>query len=205
MLVLFFILEVKVIASHNLGKVREFQELLSNVEIVIKSLKDYPDLKEIEETGKTFMENALLKAKTVAEFTGHLTLADDSGLVVPYLNGAPGIYSARYAGIEKDDNKNNLKLLHEMRFALNEERDAQFECVIALCDKKEYQRTISGILHGTILHSPRGNNGFGYDSLFYIKEIQKTTAELSLEEKNKISHRGKATKEAIEFIRRYFE
>lgn len=194
-----------VIASHNLGKVKEFQDLLSDLGIIVKSLKDYPDFKEIEETGETFMENALLKAKAVAEFTGHLSLADDSGLVVYYLDGAPGIYSARYAGVEKNDDKNNLKLLHEMRFAFNRDRDAQFECAIALCDKNGYQKIVSGILEGSILHSPRGNNGFGYDSLFYIEELQKTTAELTLEEKNKISHRGKATKEAIAFIRGYFE
>ena len=194
-----------VIASHNLGKVKEFQDLLSDLDVVVKSLEDYPDLAEIEETGQTFTENALLKAKAVAEFTDYLTLADDSGLVVPYLDGAPGIYSARYAGIEKNDDKNNLKLLYEMRFAENSDRDAQFECAIAICDKKGYQKTISGILKGTILHTPRGNNGFGYDALFYIKELQKTTAELTLEKKNNISHRGKATKEAIEFIRKYFD
>ena len=178
-----------VIASHNLGKVKEFQDLLSDLDVIVKSLEDYPDLAEIEETGQTFTENALLKAKAVAEFTGYLTLAD----------------SARYAGIEKNDDKNNLKLLYEMRFAENSDRDAQFECSIAICDKKGYQKTMSGILKGTILHTPRGNNGFGYDALFYIKELQKTTAELTLEEKNNISHRGKATKEAIEFIRKYFD
>ena len=165
-----------VIASHNLGKVKEFQDLLSDLDVIVKSLEDYPDLAEIEETGQTFTENALLKAKAVAEFTDYLTLADDSGLVVPYLDGAPGIYSARYAGIEKNDDKNNLKLLYEMRFAENSDRDAQFECAIAICEKKGYQKTMSGILKGTILHTPRGNNGFGYDALFYIKELQKTTA-----------------------------
>ena len=193
-----------VLATGNQGKVKEMADVLGSFGFEVLAQSEF-NLDSPEETGLTFVENALLKAKAVAEFTGYLTLADDSGLVVPYLDGAPGIYSARYAGIEKNDDKNNLKLLYEMRFAENSDRDAQFECAIAICDKKGYQKTMSGILKGTILHTPRGNNGFGYDALFYIKELQKTTAELTLEEKNNISHRGKATKEAVEFIRKYFD
>lgn len=194
-----------VIASTNLGKLREFEALLSDIDIKIESLLDYPEIGEIEETGKTFYENALIKAKTVAEHTKTLTLADDSGLVVPYLNGEPGVYSARYAGEPKDDLKNNQKLLKELEGVALENRVAQFECAIVLVDDKGYHEQVQGILKGRILEAVQGANGFGYDPLFYLDAYQKTTAELELDEKNKISHRGKAVAQVIPLIKAYFE
>ena len=193
-----------VLATTNQGKLKEFQILLKDLGIELKTLSDYPEIEEIEETGSTFTDNALIKAKTVAEYTGHLTLADDSGLVVPYLKGEPGIYSARYAGEEKNDKANNDKLLANLKDVPENNRLAYFECAIALCDGKGYYENAIGRLEGRILTEERGENGFGYDPLFYLEDYQKTSAELDITEKNKISHRGQAVKKAIQLIEAYF-
>lgn len=193
-----------VIATTNLGKLKEFRALLSDIDIEVKSLLDYPEIGEIEETGETFYENALLKAAAVAKHTKTLTLADDSGLVVPYLDGAPGVYSARYAGEPKDDTKNNEKLLEALSGVTGEDRKAQFQCSIVLVDDKGYERHVEGIVEGSLLERAQGSNGFGYDPLFYLEAYKKTTAELPLDEKNKISHRGKAVSQVIPLIKEYF-
>ncbi len=182
-----------VLASRNKGKVRELQELLQaelGAGIELKSLDEVGITGEIEEDGKTFAENALIKARAAAA-SGYPGLGDDSGLVVPALDMAPGIYSARYAGEHGNDAANNALLLKNLE---NEsDRRAAFVCALALVfpDGRE-PITATGEVQGEILHAPRGENGFGYDPLFYYPPMQKSTAELSAEEKNEISHRGAA-------------
>jgi XTP/dITP diphosphohydrolase len=146
----------------------------------------------VEETGETFAENALLKAETVAKKLNTIVLADDSGLKVDALGGQPGVYSARYAGEEKNDAANNAKLLSELAELPEQERGAQFHCTLALAHPEKESLVIEGEVEGYILAVPRGENGFGYDPLFYVPELEKSMAELSGEEKNKISHRAVA-------------
>lgn len=183
-----------VIATGNEGKAKEFEALFSKKGLSIKTLKDFPELEDVEETGETFAENAMLKAETISEKLNTLVLADDSGLKVDALGGQPGVYSARYAGIEKNDAKNNAKLLSELSELPEEERKAQFHCTLALAKPGKESLVIEGEIKGHIIAVPKGNNGFGYDPLFYVPELDKTMAELSAEEKNKISHRAVALK-----------
>ncbi len=204
-----------IIATKNNGKLKEIKEFLnsSNIPVVgvvtnnpsnieLLSLNDFSDIHDIPETGNTFEENALLKAKTVYEKTGICTLADDSGLEVDYLNGRPGVYSARYASEKATDTENRKKLLHELKHIAAHNRTARFVCVMILYDgiKKNIFR---GICEGTIAESERGNNGFGYDSLFIPEGFDRTFAELDIETKNKISHRGKALKEVKQYFKSY--
>ncbi len=186
--------EVLVIATSNPGKAKEIQEVLKDLPLEIKTLKDFPQITPPEEAGKTFFENALLKAKYYAEKTGCLCLADDSGLEVEALGGAPGIYSSRYAGEDATDEENNKKLLKELEGVPLEKRRARFVCVIVVCYPDGKYIKSEGIWEGRIALEPRGSFGFGYDPLFLVSEYnyQKTAAELKPEEKNKISHRGKA-------------
>lgn len=182
-----------VLATGNEGKRKEFERMLEG-KAEIQSLKDYPDCPEVEETGTTFAENAKLKAAFVAQYTGLPALADDSGLEVDALDGAPGVYSARFAGLEKDDEKNNQKLLNELRDVSDAERTARFVCALAYIDlNKKTEEMILGHCEGTIGREPKGENGFGYDPLMYIPSFGKTLAEMSADEKNKISHRGRAS------------
>lgn len=181
-----------VIATRNKGKAKEFEALFSKKGYQIKTLLDFPEVPDVEETGDTFQENALLKAETIAETFKTMVLADDSGLVVKALHGQPGVYSARYAGEEKSDAKNNAKLLIEMADLTGTERQATFHCSLALAKPNADSLVIDGEVHGEIAGVPRGTNGFGYDSLFYIPEKECTMAELSQEEKNSISHRAVA-------------
>lgn len=190
-----------ILASGNQGKIAEFQSLLEGLDIQVCSMKDYPEIGEIVEDGETFTENAIKKAHAVCDATGKPALADDSGLMVDYLHGAPGIYSARFAGSEKDDVANNAKLLELMKDVPDEQRGAKFVCAIALVLPDGRSFTVEGSCHGVLLHTLRGNGGFGYDPLFYIESIGKTFAELSMEEKNAISHRGMANRKAVEIIR----
>ncbi|WP_018659821.1 XTP/dITP diphosphatase [Allofustis seminis] len=183
-----------VIATHNKGKAREFHDLFKALGYKIKTLKDFPMLPAIEETGTTFEENALLKAQTVAHALNIPVLADDSGLAVEYLNGAPGVYSARYAGIDGNDRKNNQKLLEALKGVPSEERGAKFLCTLALVKQNEAPIIVTGEVEGVILTEPQGENGFGYDPLFYIPALGKSFAEISIEEKNKLSHRANAIK-----------
>lgn len=190
-----------VLASGNKGKLAEFQRLLDGLDVQIHSMKEYPEIGEIVEDGSTFAENALIKARAVCKATGKPAMADDSGLAVDALNGAPGIYSARFAGEQRSDADNNAKVLRLMETVADADRTARFFCVIAIVlpDGREY--TVEGTCEGTILHALRGEGGFGYDPLFYVESMNKTFAELTMEEKNRISHRGHANRKAVEIIR----
>ena len=180
-----------VLATKNEGKRKELETLLAGAATVY-SLRDYPECSDIEETGETFVANARIKAEYVAEYTGVPALADDSGLAVDALDGSPGVYSARFAGEDKDDGKNNEKLLHCLEGVPREERTARFICALVYKDPKGDSIEVEGTCEGEIASEPKGTNGFGYDPLMYIPQLQKTLAELSSEEKNRISHRSKA-------------
>ena len=190
-----------ILASGNKGKIAEFQHLLDELNIQVQSMKEYPQIGEIVEDGITFAENALKKARTVCTATGKPALADDSGLMVDYLAGAPGIYSARFAGEGHDDAANNQKVLELMQGVPDKERGAQFFCAIAIVLPDGREFTTEGICRGILLHTLQGEGGFGYDPLFYVPQLGKTFAELSMEEKNEISHRGMANRKAVEIIR----
>jgi XTP/dITP diphosphohydrolase len=181
-----------VFASSNEGKVKEIKEMLEGMGIELVSLKDYADMPEIVEDGKSFLENALKKAKIVSEITGETVLADDSGLEVDILGGEPGIYSSRYAGENATDEENTAKLLSRLKDIPQEKRGASFRCVLVLYRKDGSYRYFEGKWRGQIIDESRGNNGFGYDPIFLVPELKMTAAELTEEIKNKISHRGQA-------------
>ena len=176
-----------VLATNNMGKLREVRSMFDNVEIF--SLRDINYTKDIEETGQTFAENALIKAKTIAEEFNITVIADDSGLEVDALNGEPGIYSARYAGGHNDEDNNRL-LIKNLQGIDN--RKARYICAICVYKPNGEYKIFEANCEGEIIDNPRGTNGFGYDPYFYVKELSKTFAEVSLEEKNKLSHRAKA-------------
>lgn len=180
------------IASRNRKKKEELRQILSGMEFQLLSLDELPPLPEVEEDGTTFAENAIKKAVTVARQTGLLTLADDSGLVVDALQGAPGVYSARYSNPGATDEKNNRKLLQSMRNIPDANRTARFVCVIALAMPDGQVQTVEGRCEGRIDHGPRGDAGFGYDPLFIPAGREESFAQLAPEVKNKISHRGRA-------------
>ena len=182
-----------VLATGNDGKIKEFQSILKDFPVQLKSLKDFGPIPEVVEDGQTFDDNAYKKARETAGFLGIPAIADDSGLVVPALQGAPGVHSARYAGEQATDAENIEKLLREM--ADKTERRAAFECVISIAMPHGPALTYEGRCQGEILSEPRGSGGFGYDPVFYYPPLEKTFAELDLEEKNKISHRGRALQE----------
>ncbi len=181
-----------VVATENPGKLREIEESLRGMEVKIVSLKDLPPLPPVEEDGKTFLENALKKARAVAHQTVRLTIADDSGLEVDHLGGGPGVRSARFAGESASDADNNRKLLHLLKGVPPAERGASFRCVIAVVDPTGRESWVQGECRGVIVDEERGKNGFGYDPLFFLLDLGKTLAELPLEVKNRVSHRGKA-------------
>ncbi|MCJ2147390.1 XTP/dITP diphosphatase [Bacillus sp. GM2] len=183
-----------IIATKNEGKVREFKAMLEPRGYDVKSLLDIGYTPEIEETGQTFEENAVIKAETISKETGKIVIADDSGLSVDYLGGSPGVYSARYAGEEKNDLANLKKLLKELEGVEKEDRSARFRCALALCTPGQETKTVEGSVEGYITEEPRGTNGFGYDPVFLVKDKDQTMAELSSGEKNKISHRAEALK-----------
>ncbi|ACL70287.1 XTP/dITP diphosphatase [Halothermothrix orenii] len=194
------------VASGNQGKIREIKKYLNDLDIEIVGLDDF-SLPPVEEDGETFYENALKKARTRARETGLLTLADDSGLEVDYLQGKPGVYSARYAGAGASDEDNNKKLLEELKGVPAGQRGARFKCVMVLYDPELGEDiSVTGSCEGIIMEKPRGDNGFGYDPLFYVPEYGKTMAELTLETKNKISHRARALSKIKKVIKdRYTE
>lgn len=181
---------VLVVATHNQGKMREYTLLLREFPIEIKGLSDFQKIPRFEEKGSTFDEIARNKARFASTMLDVPALADDSGLVVEALDGAPGIFSARYAGNSADDYQNNLKLLENMNG--KENRDATFVCSIAIAKPDGQVLTYTGRCSGRILRKPVGTNGFGYDPLFYYPPLQKAFAQLSPEKKNRVSHRGKA-------------
>ena len=182
-----------VLASGNQGKLREIQAVLANQPYTLLPQSEYA-VKEVEETGLSFVENALIKARHAAHVTGLPAMADDSGIEVDYINGAPGIYSARYAGQPCDDQANNDKLLDALRGVPLEQRTARFQCVIVLLRHAGDAMPLicTGTWNGHIVESASGDNGFGYDPLFYVPDYACTSAQLSPEQKNKISHRGQA-------------
>ena len=185
-----------VIATFNQGKVKEIKEMLKDLDLEIKTLKDFPEIEPCEETGSTFFENALQKARYYAEKTGFMCLADDSGLEVEALGGAPGVHSARFAGENATDEENNQKLLKLLEGVPPEKRKARFVCVMVVYHPEGKYIKAEGVWEGRIATEPRGNYGFGYDPLFLMPEynFEKTSAEIPLEEKNKLSHRAKALK-----------
>ena len=189
-----------VVATGNIGKLQELETMLGPLGVEIKSLADYPDIPEVVEDGETFAENAAKKARVVAGATGEVALADDSGLEVDFLDGAPGVYSARFAGEEKDDRANNEKLMRLLEGVPPEKRGARFRCVVALALPGGRVVTTEGACEGVIVDRPRGEGGFGYDPLFYVPRLGKTFAQLDMSEKNLISHRGKAFDQAREVI-----
>lgn len=178
-------------ATKNKNKLREFGEILKGFEIISQEEAGV-DI-DVEETGTTFEENSYLKAKAIYDITGITTIADDSGLCVDALNGEPGVYSARYGGEGYDDKGRVQLLLKNMKDVPDEERTARFVCVITLVGD-EGVLTARGECEGKIDYSPKGENGFGYDPVFYVDRFEKTLAEVTSEEKNSISHRGKALK-----------
>lgn len=187
------------IASNNSGKIREIKEILQGIPYEIKSLKDIELDIDVKETGKTFAENAILKAKTIGEKTGLLTLADDSGLEVDALNGMPGVYSARYA--DGLDLGRVEKILQELKGIPREKRTAQFRCVIAVYNPEtNIVYTFEGISKGFIADKPVGKNGFDYDPIFFNPDLGKTNGEATLKEKNRVSHRAKALVKTKEFM-----
>ena len=180
-----------IIATRNLNKLKEIREFFSGVEHQFVGLDRFPEIGEIEETGKTLLENSLIKARTVHNLTGLPAVGDDTGLEVDYLEGAPGVRSARFAG-HNADSKNNLDLLLKKLKGVPEQlRAARFRTVISFVSNN-HEQWVEGIVEGIILDKPKGRQGFGYDPVFYYPPLRKTFAELSLAEKNKISHRGLA-------------
>jgi XTP/dITP diphosphohydrolase len=180
---------VLLLATHNEGKLAELRGLLAGFPIAVATATDAP---EVDETGSTFAENALLKARAVAAWSGEWALADDSGLEVDALDGRPGVFSSRYAGPGATDDDRNARLLAEMEGVPDAARTARFRCVVALVAPDGRAWTRDGSCEGQIAHAPRGTNGFGYDPLFLLPERGLTMAELTPEEKARISHRGQA-------------
>ncbi|MEV7006037.1 XTP/dITP diphosphatase [Streptosporangium sp. NPDC051022] len=183
-----------VLATRNAGKIAELRQILADasVPVEIVGLEEFPEIGDVAETGLTFAENALLKAHAVAEQSGLPAIADDSGLCVDALNGMPGIFSARWAGKHGDDGANLELLLAQVSDVSGEHRGAHFACAAALALPSGGERVAEGALHGVIIDAPRGTNGFGYDPIFVPEGENRTTAELSPDEKNAISHRGRA-------------
>lgn len=185
-------MESLIIASKNEGKIKEFKELLSEYDINVKSLLDFDDIPDVEETGVTFHENAELKAKTIGDLLNTPVIADDSGLIIDTLNGRPGVYSARYSGEDSNDEKNNLKVLKELEDVDEDKRTARFVAVLAFYRPGEKVIFKEGYCEGEITFGQRGKHGFGYDPIFIPKGYTKTMAQLKDYEKNIISHRAEA-------------
>ncbi len=192
------------LATKNDDKISEFTMILSKMQIELLTCKDI-EIPDVEETGNTFVENAILKARSAAKVTNLPSIADDSGIEVNYLNGKPGVYSARYAGEDASSLDNNIKLLDEMKNVPIENRNACYRCVIVFMRFKDdpfpfiAQDSWSGVIH----HEQEGENGFGYDPIFYLPEYNMTSAQLSSKEKNKLSHRGKALKKFSNYLNDY--
>ena len=193
-----------VVATKNKGKIREMMTAFDGLGIELVPLSDFGDLPDAVEDGKTFQENALIKARFYREKTSCACLADDSGLEVDALNGAPGVYSARFAGYHADDKANNEKLLSELARLGKNESTAEYACALAFVDVNGTELTSRGTCSGVIRPIARGDGGFGYDPYFYIS-VDKTMAELSLSEKDKISHRGNALREMAGKLKSYLK
>lgn len=192
-----------ILATRNKGKVIEIKEILKSYEYELVTMDEIGLNIDIKEDGKTYEENALKKAFEINKLTGEIVIADDSGLEIDYLNGAPGIYSARFAGKNSTDDEKNKKILNMLNGIESKDRKAKFVCIIAVVFNKDKKFTVRGICEGEITLREIGNNGFGYDPIFYIPKYEKTTAQMSKKEKNKISHRGKALKKMAEKMRKF--
>jgi XTP/dITP diphosphohydrolase len=191
------------VGTTNLGKLDEVRGYLTRLPLKTLALQSLGKSPAVVEDGATYEDNALKKASSFAEYSGLLTLTDDSGLEVDALNGAPGIYSARYCGEEGNDNKNNQKLLEALRQVPEEERTARFICVLALCAPKSHgakEWTVRESCEGKIAFNPRGRNGFGYDPIFFYPPLGKTFGEIDRETKATVSHRGKALKKLAQIL-----
>jgi len=181
-----------VLATRNQGKIKEVRDILRDLDIEILTLDDFASAPDVVEDGETFFENALKKARAVSELTGKDVIADDSGLEVDILGGKPGVFSSRYSGPDATDESNICKLLEELREVPEEKRGACFRCIIVLYRPQGDYRVFEDKLRGRISLRPEGQNGFGYDPIFYVPEIGMTVAQMSSDMKNRISHRGKA-------------
>ena len=189
-----------IVATRNAGKLKEIRRLCTEHGVAVLGMENFPEIPEVVEDGETFAENAIKKAQAVAQATGKPCLADDSGLVVEALGGRPGVHSARYAGETADDAANNRKLLDELRDIPAERRQAAFCCVMALCRPGAEPLLFEGRVSGRILDAARGIGGFGYDPLFLVPECALTMAEIPLETKNRISHRGQALRQVMDVL-----
>lgn len=188
-----------VIATKNKGKAKDFEALFTPLGYEVVTMFDVAPDMEIEETGTTFEENAILKAEALAEALQMLVIADDSGLAIDALNGEPGVYSARYAG-DHDDEANIIKVLEKLQGVPEEQRTARFCCALAVAGPQLETYTVFGTCEGIILEDKRGTNGFGYDPIFYVPQLQRAMAELSPEEKGAISHRGNAIRKLADVL-----
>ena len=184
---------ILVIATRNKGKTNEIQDLLKDFPVTIKNLDDFGPIPEVVEDGETFDDNAYKKSSFTARVLGYPALADDSGLVVEALGGAPGVHSARYAGPQATDEQRCARLLEALENQPN--RTAAFACVISIAVPAGPALTYEGRCEGTIAHAPNGDNGFGYDPVFFYPPLKKTFAQLTMQEKSRVSHRGKALRE----------
>jgi len=192
-----------VVATRNKKKLLEIKEILKGMDLTLLSLDAYKNSPGVIENGKTFKENALKKAVKLARFTGELCLGEDSGLCVDALDGAPGIYSARFSGRDKSDIKNNLKLLRLLKDLPRSKRKAHYVCAVALADKRGLVGVVEGRCNGLIAFEPKGNFGFGYDPVFCIPKYKKTFAQLGEKIKHKMSHRYHALEKAKRIIQKY--
>ena len=192
------------IATHNPGKIREYQTLLADLPLLVTSLRAEGIVDDVEETGETFAANARLKARAYAHQSGLWTWADDSGLEVDALDGRPGVYSARYAGPGATDRDRYQKVLAELQQYPERPRSARFWCVVAIASPDDEIFTAEASVEGEIIAAARGEHGFGYDPIFYLPDLGKTMAELPAEIKNQISHRGKASVAAKALLQRRF-
>ncbi|WP_175639863.1 XTP/dITP diphosphatase [Metabacillus schmidteae] len=190
-----------IIATKNQGKVKEFEVMLAPLGYHVQSLLDFPNSIDVEETGQTFEENSILKAEAISKEYQQMTIADDSGLEVDYLNGEPGVYSARYAGPQKDDQANIDAVLTKLENAELNERKARFVCALAISVPGQQTQTVIGTCEGYIAKERKGQGGFGYDPIFCIDDSGKTMAELTKEEKNKISHRADALRKIKDLLK----
>jgi XTP/dITP diphosphohydrolase len=192
-----------VVGTRNRKKREEILEILADLQVELRDLTTFPDAPEVEETGKTFADNARKKASELAVALGHWVLGEDSGLVVPGLQGRPGVYSARYAGKQGDDDANNARLLAELAPLPDDHRAAYYVCTAALSDPQgSVQAAVEGRCHGLIIRQARGTGGFGYDPLFLIPEYHQTFGELSSRVKHALSHRARALAQLRPAIRR---
>lgn len=191
-----------IFATGNAGKMKEVREILKDLNVEVLSMKEAGIQVDVEENGKTFQENAVIKAREIMKISGEVVLADDSGLEIDYLNKEPGIYSARYMGEDTSYRIKNANLIERLQGVPDEKRTARFVCAIAAAFPDGSVETTEGTIEGRIGYEEKGENGFGYDPIFYVPEFGCTTAELTGEQKNQVSHRGKALEAMKEILRK---